>query len=342
MRFETANFAIQITNWLIIIVFGALLCWLALRASKRTQRESLGVDGSKIKKSDTIAIVDVFGPISDEPHSIPPWARSFAAFGGPIGRVLKRLAENDKVVGVLVRYNTPGGTVPGSIAINRGIAAVSAKKPVFGHVLSYCFSGGMLASVAGDKTYVQEGALVGSIGVVGPTLFSYSDVSTIDGGVLRGGVSAGTIKARVLAAGKGKAFGNPFQPLDTEAADHFTALLEREYVRFKGHVSEGRGIPVESVEAIGAYVLDQSEAEQIGLIDGVADEEGVKQLLAEKLDKKVDDLQFVRVRTSTGPSAAFSSALACIAAVFGADPYATLKSAMRTSPIAVISEDWLR
>src|SRR5262249_45825614 len=155
-------------------------------------------------------------------RAVPRFARDFATFGALIAKTLSALAKNPNVVGAIVRFDTPGGTVPGSIAINKAIEAFKATgKPIYGHALSVCASGGMLATAAASKIYAQEGALLGSIGVVGPTIISYEGVQSIDGGIFSGGVSAKSIHATVLSVGTGKAFGNPYEKPDPKVVEHF-------------------------------------------------------------------------------------------------------------------------
>ncbi|MEQ1714746.1 MAG: S49 family peptidase, partial [Hyphomicrobium sp.] len=213
-------------------------------------------------------------------------------------------------------------------------------KPIIGHALTMCASGGMLATAAASETYAQEGALIGSIGVAGPTLISYKGVTDIDGGLLGGGVGAKEIVAQVLTAGKGKAFGNPYDVPDPSVVAHFKQMLDREYTRFKEVVSAGRGITMDKLNEIGAMIFDPTEAQELKLIDGIADEEQIRDIIAAKLGVDRDKCSFVRVRTSGGTSAALSTAQTFVADAVGYDAHASLAKALRVSPVNLVYERW--
>lgn len=121
-------------------------------------------------KRDTIAVLHIDGPIVDGEST------SGGLFGGQsvgshtIRRTLSELHDNDKIKGVILRINSPGGSAIASEIIWQGVQRVSKDKPVWVSVGSMAASGGYYIAVAGEKIYVDPSSIVGSIGVVGGKL----------------------------------------------------------------------------------------------------------------------------------------------------------------------------
>ncbi len=115
---------------------------------------------------DTIAVLHIDGAIVDG-ESQPASAFGGGTVGGETIRdALKEIGEDDDIRGVVVRINSPGGSAIASENIWQGVRRVAETKPVWVSVGSMAASGGYYIAVAGDKIYMSESGIVGSIGVV--------------------------------------------------------------------------------------------------------------------------------------------------------------------------------
>lgn len=119
-------------------------------------------------KRDTLAVLHIDGAIVDGNST------GGGLFGGEgsvgsrtIRRALGEIEENDKIKGVVIRINSPGGSAIASEIIWQGVRRVAAKKPVWVSIGGMAASGGYYIAVSGDKIYVNPSSIVGSIGVVG-------------------------------------------------------------------------------------------------------------------------------------------------------------------------------
>lgn len=231
-------------------------------------------------KPNTIAVIEIYGTILDEARMVPAFARRSASFGYDLRRILGKLANNANIKGVLVRVHTPGGTVSGSYEIFKGLRACAAKKTVVVHVASLSASGGVLSMVGANCIYADREALIGSIGVRGPTIHEYTNVKAITGGLFSSGVEADTMKFHGVSAGTGKSFGDPFLPASLEAIERFRKLIEEAYARFVSHISTCRKIDPGKIREMGAAVISAEEAQEIGLIDGISDYAGACEKIA--------------------------------------------------------------
>ncbi|MDD2717579.1 MAG: S49 family peptidase [Candidatus Wallbacteria bacterium] len=195
--------------------------------------------------------------------------------GYDIKETLQDAALDDNIKGVILRLQTPGGTIFGSMAIFDGVKEFQekTKKPVLAYVEGMSASGGLMAMAGSDAIYADYGSLVGSIGILGPEIIYYNKPMATDGGIIGGGiVTQGGIESNQIHAGRGKDFGNPFRKATEEELSVMQQGLDAEYDNFVAHVARNRKI-AESVirETMGAHIFDNKTAKELGLIDGTLD-----------------------------------------------------------------------
>lgn len=119
-------------------------------------------------KRDTIAVVHVDGAIIDGESTEGGLMGGDGSVGSrTLRRALAEIEDNDKVKGVVIRIDSPGGSAIASEVIWQGVKRVSDKKPVWVSIGNMAASGGYYIAVSGQKIYVNPSSIVGSIGVVG-------------------------------------------------------------------------------------------------------------------------------------------------------------------------------
>lgn len=239
------------------------------------------IDGTS-GAGDVVLVVDVAGVILAD-------AGSAGIFGGVAGGAeikeqLEAAAEDDDVKAVILRLNTPGGSVVGSELITDGVAAVqAADKPVVAHVTEISASGGMWAMAPADHIVASNGSLIGSIGVILGPLSRFTDVVAIDGGILGGGVeTTGGVDQFYITAGEGKDAGNPFRELTPGEQEMFQNLVDGSYENFVDHVATNRELsPATITNQLGAGVFNASDAVENGLIDETGNFDRAHEVAAE-------------------------------------------------------------
>src|SRR5690606_14913216 len=80
---------------------------------------------------------------------------------------IKKLTKNEKVKGVVLRINSPGGSANASDEILFELQQLKAKKPLIVSFGDYAASGGYYIAMAADRIYAEPNTLTGSIGVFG-------------------------------------------------------------------------------------------------------------------------------------------------------------------------------
>lgn len=141
--------------------------------------------------------------------------------------LLKSL-ETSRASAVVVRIDSPGGTVSGSEALYDGLRRLSAKKPTIAVVDGLAASGGYIAAMGADRIVARQTSIVGSIGV----LFQIPNVAQA---LTTLGVKVEEIKSSPL-----KAAPNGFEPTSPEARAALQRVVDDNYDWFKRVVRERR------------------------------------------------------------------------------------------------------
>ncbi len=198
--------------------------------------------------------------------------------------LLNSAFDDEKIKGIVLRINSPGGSALSSEIIYNMIKSGKGKKPVYISIGSVAASGGYYIASAGDKIYANENSITGSIGVV-------SILPNI--GKLAKGIG---IDIQVLEEGKNSNLYSFIQPMNK---DRFSILLksnERVYEEFKNRVSLGRKMNLEEVEKIAkGRVWTGTQGVKNGLVDGIATLDQVIIKLADDLKIKKDDYNVQKI-----------------------------------------------
>lgn len=167
---------------------------------------------------------------------------------------------NNRVKGILLHIDTPGGTATDSDTIYRLLKTYKQKfkVPVYAYVEGLCASGGMYIASAADQIFSSPDSVIGSVGVrLGPT-FNFSEIMTKVG-----------IQSLTLTDGKNKDALNPFRPWKEGEEKSLQTIVAAEYDRFVEVVTAARKQLDRDrlVNDFGANVFDAKAAQEYGFID---------------------------------------------------------------------------
>ncbi|MCA8962742.1 MAG: signal peptide peptidase SppA [Planctomycetes bacterium] len=199
----------------------------------------------------SIAVLHLDGAIIDGSKAQPG-----SLVSGPTVEAIDQLRTDDRVKGVVVRIDSPGGSATASEAIRSALMGLVAAKPVVVSMGSVAASGGYWISCLGRPVYAERSTITGSIGVFALKL-SFGPL------LKRVGVHVENICLDESAA----AFA-----IDREWSTADLAVLEQfvgeTYDRFLDLVSHSRGLTREEVDAIGGgRVWTGEQAKSLGLVD---------------------------------------------------------------------------
>lgn len=179
------------------------------------------------------------------------------AGGDAVAEQLLRASRDEQVHAVVLRVDSPGGSVLASERIRRAVLAVQeAGKPVIASMASQAASGGYWVSMDADEIIAYDATITGSIGVFGLWM-------SVEEGLDRIGVNTDGVGTTPLA---GKL--RPDQPLSEDLQRIFQSGVEHAYSTFVEHVAEGRDMPQEAVAKVAeGRVWSGRQALERGLVD---------------------------------------------------------------------------
>lgn len=203
-------------------------------------------------------------------------------------RTLVKLAKDDTVKALIVRIDSPGGTVVGGETLFRRLQEIAAKKPVVAVMGEVATSAAYMTALACDHIVAYEGTVTGSIGVIMQT----TDVTELLGKI--------GIKPETLKSGPLKAQPNPLEPFTPEAREAAMNVINDMFEMFVGMVADRRKLDRAAVLTMAdGRVFTGRQALANGLIDALGGEDAAKTWLASA--RHVDADLPVRDVTIPGP-----------------------------------------
>jgi protease IV len=207
---------------------------------------------------DKIGVIIAAGEILD--GSQPP-----GTVGGETAAMLIRGArENDDVKAILLRVDSPGGSVFASEQIYREVrAAQAAGKPVVVSMGDLAASGGYYIASSADEIWAHPATITGSIGIFGAIPTFQNTLDKI--GVSVDGVGTTRLSGQLRLD----------RPLGEDAKVLLQSFIERGYEEFLAHVAEGRKKTRDEVHTVAqGRVWIGTDAKSNGLVDhlGLFDE----------------------------------------------------------------------
>ncbi|MHB1217679.1 MAG: signal peptide peptidase SppA [Alphaproteobacteria bacterium] len=175
--------------------------------------------------------------------------------------LLGKLAMDDAVKALIVRIDSPGGTVVGGETLYSSLRGVSAHKPVVIVMGTTATSAGYMVALGGDMILAREGTVTGSIGVI----LQSADVT----GLLKKlGVDMEAIKSAPL-----KATPSPFEPLTQEAREAAKVVIMDMFNMFVTLVAERRNMPKDRVLPLAdGRIFTGRQAREANLVDAIGGE----------------------------------------------------------------------
>jgi protease-4 len=262
----------------------------------------------------TIAVVTVAGSIvSGSAGSRLPFGSSNAG-GDTISAAIREAAHDDSVSAIVLRVDSPGGSVTASETIWREVKKARERgKPVVASMGAVAASGGYYVSMGADAIVANPGTITGSIGVLTGKLIARD---------LKDRLGIGSDALRTNANADAWSINAPFTP---EQQAQVEAEADLFYTDFVERAAEGRNLSVDAVEAVArGRVWTGADARDHGLVDELGglraavrkakvlaglDEDAKVRLVAYPGSSLWD---YLRPRSSSQPAAALSDALGAL------------------------------
>jgi len=209
-----------------------------------------------------ILLLQVDGVLSDQPESSWYGLRSES----PVARVreeLDRARRDDSIEALLLRIDTPGGTVTASDLLYQEILRFKQERgvPVVAQLMGMATSGGYYVAMSADTVVAHPTTVTGSIGVI------FAGVN-LSGLMAKYGVADQT-----LTSGPFKDAGTPLRPMRPDERAQLQSVIDDMYQRFLDVVRRGRPAlaPEEVARLADGRIYSAQQALANGLVDRIGD-----------------------------------------------------------------------
>jgi protease-4 len=199
---------------------------------------------------DAVAVIRIEGTILSGDNA----DTSTDAVSGTIISELETAVADPSIKAIVLRVDSPGGSVTGSAQIWEVINAI--EKPVVVSMASLAASGGYYVSAPADYIIARPDTLTGSLGVI-MTVYDATELMEKVG-----------LQVIDITSGENKAIGSMFAEMTPEQRDILETLTDESYAEFVRVISEGRGMSEEEVLALAdGRVYSGRQALENGLVD---------------------------------------------------------------------------
>ena len=179
--------------------------------------------------------------------------------GDRFARIIEKVRKDENVKAVVLRVNSPGGSVSASSKIKVALDSLMAYKPVVASYGDYAASGGYWISANTQHIFSDPGTLTGSIGVFS-MIPDFSKTAK----------NLAHVNVTMVKSNRHSDMFSMMRPLDAEETAYMQASVEDIYEQFVNLVSTGRNLTPERVDEIAqGRVWTGTDALGIGLVDEI-------------------------------------------------------------------------
>lgn len=200
-----------------------------------------------------------------------------------IRETLKKAGADHQIKAILLKINSPGGTVTSSDIIYHQLKSFKNKKGirVYAIFMDLAASGGYYVAQAADKIFAHPTSVTGSIGVISLKTNLKNLLDKVG------------VEFEVVKSGEKKDFLSPFRPFTVEERELFQETIDSMHQRFVDTILENRpGISRASMKSLAdGRIFTSQQALDFKLIDHIAYLDEAEELI--KQDMAVQKLKFV-------------------------------------------------
>lgn len=169
---------------------------------------------------------------------------------------LKQFREDKTIKAIVLRINSPGGSVGPAQEIYREIIKTKQKKKMVASMGALAASGGYYVAAGADKIMANPGTITGSIGVI----MGYTNFEQL--------LEKIGLVPVVVKSGQYKDIGSPARTMSLEEKQLLQQVTDGIHRQFISDVAEGRGLAIDKVEKVAdGRIFTGEAAVNMGLVD---------------------------------------------------------------------------
>ncbi|MCV6612437.1 MAG: S49 family peptidase [Amphritea sp.] len=229
-------------------------------------------DSSTLTAGGSVAVIPVTGSITHRPTGLS--AMSGLTSYEQIDAQLDQALSDSSVTEIVLDINSPGGMVAGVFDLADRIYEAREHKPITAIVNEGAYSAAYAIASAATEIIVPRTGGVGSIGVI----TAHVDKSAQN--------EQKGLSVTYITAGAKKAYGNPDQPLSSEALSDIQQRVDKSYELFVSTVARNRGLAVDGIRNTEAGTFSGADAVSAGLADRVMSARDALSMILQRNAKK--------------------------------------------------------
>ena len=192
--------------------------------------------------------------------------------GDQFAKEIKKARENSAIKAIVLRVNSPGGSLTASDMIWREVMLTKGVKPIIASMSDVAASGGYFISMPCDTIVAQANTITGSIGIFG-MLFNVGEFLENKVGITNESVSTGEFSDLMTMT----------RSLTEQERAIIQQQVEKGYETFTTKAAQGRSMEVEELKQYaGGRVWSGEQAYERGLVDVLGSFETAVEIAAEK------------------------------------------------------------
>ena len=238
-----------------------------------------------------IAVIEIDGSIIQGPSKMGLLFGKKSTGSDDIDLIVNAIIQNPTIKGVLIRINSPGGSLTASDQIYHAIERIKQSgRTVYASMGNIAASGGYYVAMNADKIYVNPGTLTGSIGVIS----SHQDFSEL--------FDLLNIDYDHISTGQYMDLFSKNRSLSAEDISMLTAFQRQFYLNFVNKLKKNRRLTdAEAFDVAQGQVITGETALQLKLVDQTGNYLDAIDDLATTLDLDPDDTVTYQVNPSRTP-----------------------------------------
>ncbi len=233
--------------------------------------------------SNKILLIDINGVISNKKQVSTLGTQTGVGMVDRVREILKKAENDNDVKALILRINSPGGTVTSSDIIYHEISTFKERKniKVYAVVMDLAASGGYYVAQAADRIFVHPTSLTGSIGVIALKMN------------LSGLMDKVGVDFEVVKSGDHKDFLSPFRPLTDDERLIFQKTIDSLHQRFVSTIEDNRKqLNRDEIEKLAdGRIYTSRQALDAKLIDQIAYMDEAEEFI--KKDLRLDEMRLV-------------------------------------------------
>lgn len=269
---QTTGLIVAAVIFVVVGITSVITNALSSKMTEKSETSDFGSVMESLYGTDNMALSGM--PVGEDFIAVLPIDGTIQAsvdtgslYGTPVGydhdmlmEYVNVLIKNDDNKGIILRLNTPGGTVYEADELYLKLMEYKEKtgRPIWAYMENQCCSGGVYIASAANEQYANRNTVTGSIGIIS-SMYDMSGLYEKLG-----------IKEVNIVSAKNKDMGTAAKPMTAEQKAIYQAYVDEAYEQFVSIVATGRNMPVDEVKKLAdGRIYTASQAVGNGLIDGI-------------------------------------------------------------------------